>query len=87
MSRVQQDDQRTYAVAQEAYNTYSSDPVLTVLRRTAWNILRLSSRGEFTADKSSELLDGLTSAERSYVWREVIEATNDAAQRRENFGK
>ena len=87
MSTVQPNDRRTYAVAQEAYDTYSSDPVLAVLRRTVWNILRNSSRGEFTAAKSIELLEGLSGAEREYVWREVLEATADASERRENFGK
>mgnify|MGYP003115878999 CR=1 FL=1 len=87
MGTVQQHDRRTYAVAQHGYNTYSSDPVLAVLRSTVWNILRYSARGEFTAAKSIELLDGLSGAETDYVWSEVIEATADAMQRREDFGK
>tara|TARA_Y100001938_G_scaffold144846_1_gene220313 strand:+ start:1199 stop:1513 length:315 start_codon:yes stop_codon:yes gene_type:complete len=87
MNDIRRNDRRTYAVAEQAYDTYSSDPVLAVLRRTVWNILRNSARGEFTAVKSAELLEGLTDAESGWVWREVIEATRDAADRRENFGK
>ena len=87
MDNVQKNDRRTYAVAQAAYSTHDNNPHISMLRSTVWDILRYSSRGEFTAARSIETLEGLTSAETDWVWREVIGATNTAAKMRRNFGK
>jgi hypothetical protein len=87
MDDIRRTDRRTYAVAQKAYKIYDSDPHISMLRDTVWDVLRSSARGEFTAARCSDLLEGLTQAERGYVWSEVTKATRDAADLRENFRK